>query len=82
MKLKKFTDFINEADNENNPENKQMDAKLKNKAEEDVSKVANQCQRCGETLNMCACPEDDWASTRNAHLIKPGKTESRTAKNK
>ena len=72
---------INEGDEDNNPTNKQMDAKLKKKAEEAVGKIANQCQRCGETLNMCACPEDDWASTRNAHLIKPGKTESRTAKN-
>ena len=52
------------------------------KAEEDVSSVSNECQRCGETLNMCACPEDDWASTRNSHLIKPGKKVSRTAKNK
>ena len=82
MKLKKFTDFINEGDEDNNPADKQMDGKLKKKAEEDVSSVSNECQRCGETLNMCACPEDDWASTRNAHLIKPGKTESRTAKNK
>jgi len=82
MKLKKFTDFINEGDDDNNPENKQTDAKLKDKVEKDVSDESNQCVRCGGELNACKCEGEDWASTRNAHLIKPGKKESKTAKNK
>ena len=73
MKIKKFTEFITE---------KQTDPKLKQKAETSVLNASNKCQRCGEKLDNCACESDDWASTRNAHLIKPGKKESQTAKNK
>ena len=68
--------------NENISDDKQMNKKLKDKVEKDISNISNECQRCGETLNLCACSDDDWASTRTAHLIKPGKKESRTAKNK
>tara|TARA_R100001377_G_C3099564_1_gene78697 strand:- start:33 stop:275 length:243 start_codon:yes stop_codon:yes gene_type:complete len=79
MKLKTYNTFMNEGD-DNNPEDKQMNSKLKNKVEKEVAEVSNDCQRCGEVLKMCACEKDDWASTRNAHLIKPGKKESKTAK--
>ena len=82
MKLKKFTDFINEGDDDNIPDNKQTDKKLKDKVEKHVAGVSNQCARCGEGRDLCECAEDDWASTRNMHLIKPGKKESKTAKNK
>ena len=83
MKIKKFTEFINEGDDENIPDNKQTDKKLKDKVNKDVSELSDKCPRCGEELgNVCACAEEDWASTRNMHLIKPGKKKSQTAKNK
>ena len=82
MKLKTYNTFMNEGDDDTIPDDKQTNKKLKDKAEKDVAEVSNECQRCGEVLNMCACAKDDWASTRTAHLIKPGKKESKTAKNK
>ena len=82
MKIKKFSDFITEGDDENIPDNKQSDKKLKDKVNKDVAEVSNKCPRCGALLDVCSCAEDDWASTRNMHLIKPGKKESKTAKNK
>ena len=82
MKIKKFTEFITEGDDENIPDNKQTNKKLKDKVNKDVSELSDDCPRCGEGLDSCACAEEDWASTRNMHLIKPGKKKSQTAKNK
>jgi hypothetical protein len=63
MKLKSFSQFVNE---------KQTDPELAKKAQDDVEKEGETCPRCGKLPGVCICVDRDYGSTVNLNRLGKG----------